>query len=306
MVDSMGADENQARLVAVPTGASELLPGVYLFTPPVSDAAPCIFDVPRSGREYPPGFHTAAPFNDVHFLVSHYVEEIWGLAPQFGNGLLYALFVNNYIDANRAEDDIDPALLTGAWPFALRPTTKSTKNGMGLIHSRVRSHQLYPDGLSVDEVKRRIEGYWRPYHRKLAELIQAHRARAGVAFHVSCHCMGTIAPQGAFNAGKRRADFCLGDRDGTTSSPEFVDTIASALRRRGFTVSFNDAFKGAESVRLHGNRAGGVHSVQIEVIKELFMDEESFARKPDFVQFQRDLGIVAAEIADYARSKAKA
>lgn len=286
-------------------GTAAYRPGVFSYAAPIGDIAPCIFDVPRSGREYPPGFHTAAPFNDVHFLVSHYVEEIWGLAPQSGSGLLYALFVNNYIDANRGLDDIDQALLEAPWPAPLNPTEKSVRLGMGLIHGKVRGHPLHSGRLSIEEVRHRIEGYWRPYHDHLAALIAEQRESAGVAFHLSCHCMGTVGPATAHDFGKRRADFCLGDRDGTTSSRAFVDMVAEALRRRGFSVSFNDPFKGAESIRLHGRPDAGVHSVQIEVIKELFMDEESFQRRPDFAQLRAGLGEVAGEIAAYARNQSR-
>jgi N-formylglutamate deformylase len=283
----------------------EFKPGVYLYTPPKGASAPSIFDVPRSGREYPLGFHSTAPFNDVHFLVSQYVEEVWGLAPESGSGLLYATFVNNWIDANRGEADIDPELLLERWPKPLEPTEKSSHLGMGLIHSKARGHRLYPDGLSVAEVQHRIENYWRPYHTKLAALLAERHAKAGVAFHLSCHCMGTIGPITAHDHGQRRKDFCLSDRDGTTSSREFMEVIAEAMRKRGYTVTFNDPFKGAESVRLHGKPEAGIHSVQIEVIKELFMNEESFVKKPDFDRVRGDMGGVAADIAAYARSQAR-
>jgi N-formylglutamate deformylase len=281
----------------------EVVRGVYNYTQPIGAPAPSIFDIPRSGREYPPGFYSTAPFNDVHFLVSHYVEEIWGLAPRSGSGLLYALFVNNYIDANRSEHDIDPDVVNERWPDFIEPTEKSSKLGMGLIHTKVRGHVLHLKKLSVEEIRHRIEGYWRPYHNKLAALIEERRRRAGVAYHLSCHCMGTVGPSTAHDYGKRRADFCLSDRDGTTSSRDFIEMIAASLRKRGYGVTFNDPFKGAESIRLHGKPHAGVHSVQIEVIKELFMDEETFERKPDFTRVQTDLGEVAADIAAYARSE---
>ena len=114
----------------------EYKPGVYLYTPPQGPVAPSIFDVPRSGREYPPGFHNAVPFNEVHFLVSHYVEEIWALAPATGSGLLYATFVNNWIDANRAENDIDPSVLLEPWPGPIALSAESNRIGMGLIHTK--------------------------------------------------------------------------------------------------------------------------------------------------------------------------
>jgi N-formylglutamate deformylase len=288
-----------------PNTRIEYVPGVFTYTPPTEPVSPLIFDVPRSGREYPPGFHTEVPFHKLHFLVSHYVEELWARVPESGSGLLYALFVNNYIDANRGELDIDASLLTEPWPTQLEPTEKSGDLGMGLIHSKARGYRIHTGKLKVSEVKYRIEKYWRPYHARLAELIAEIQRDFGVAFHLSCHCMGTIGPDHASDRGLRRADFCLGDRNGETSSPEFVEIVANALRARGYSVSFNTPFKGAEAVRRHGRPDAGVHSVQVEVVKELFMDEESFQRKADFDVVQADLAAVASDVASYTRSQSR-
>lgn len=288
----------------IQSSPTEVRPGVYNYWAPEAFPAPCIFDVPRSGREYPPGFFTTLPFNTVHFLVSHYVEELWSLAPKSGSGLLYALFVNNYIDANRSEFDIEADLLAEPWPGPLKPTSMSTVTGMGLIHSRARGSMLRSEKLAVAEVQHRIGRYWRPYHDRLAQLIAERRNFAKAAFHLSCHCMGTYGPPTAHDSGKKRADFCLGDYYGATSSRDFVDVVAQILRARGFTVSLNDPFAGAECVRRHGRPDAGVHSVQIEVIKGLFMEEESFRKKPCFNEVQDALGVAAAEIAGYARSYA--
>jgi N-formylglutamate deformylase len=241
----------------------------------------------------------------VHFLVSHYVEEIWSLAPKTGSGLLYASFVNNYIDANRSERDIEADLLAEPWPGPLEPSAMSSVLGMGLIHSKARGQPLRSEKLPVAEVQYRIEHYWRPYHDRLSQLIAERRRAANAAFHLSCHCMGTIGPATAHDHGKRRADFCLSDYNGVTSSREFVDVIANSLKGRGFSVSFNDPFVGAECIRRHGRPESGIHSVQIEVIKELFMEEESFRRKPCFDEIKEALGVVSSDIAKYARSFVK-
>ena len=279
--------------------------GVYLYTPPAGTPAPVVFDVPRSGREYPSAFRTDAPFAEVHFMVSMHVEELWGLAPEAGCGLLHATFPNNWIDANRGLADLDPDLLDEPWPDPLAPTDKSARLGLGLIHSRTYGgHALQPRKLTVAEVRQRIDTCWRPYHDRLAALIADQRRAAGVAFHLSCHCMGTIGPATAHDHGQRRRDFCLSDRDGATSSRGFIDAVAAAIRSHGYSVSINDPFKGAESIRLHGDPAGGVHSVQIETIKELFFSEATFEKKPEFDRVRSDMGKVAAEIAAYARSQA--
>ncbi len=283
----------------------ERCPGVFLYTPPIGTPTPVVFDVPRSGREYPSGFRTDAPFADVHFMVSMHVEELWGLAPEAGCGLLQATFPNNWIDANRGLADLDPDLLAEPWPDPLAPTDKSARLGLGLIHSRTYTgHALQPRKLTVAEVNERIDTCWRPYHDRLEALIAAQREAAGVAFHLSCHCMGTIGPVTAHDHGQRRRDFCLSDRDGMTSSRGFIDAVAAALRSHGYSVSINDPFKGAESIRLHGNPAAGVHSVQIETIKELFFSEATFEKKPEFDRVRADMGKVAAEIAAYAHAQA--
>lgn len=282
----------------------ELVKGVYLYTPPAEPRAPVVFEVPRSGREYPPGFHSSAPFAAVHALTSMYVEEMWGLAPNAGCGLLFATFSNNWIDANRALDDIDPALVDG-WPEPVAPSAKSGR-GMGLFHATVKGgFRLHDRKLTVAEARDRIDNYWRPYHDRLAALIFAERRRAGVAFHLSCHSMTTIGPADFHDHGRRRKEFCLSDLDGATTDPDFMQAIADEIRRLGYGVTFNDPFKGNESIRRHANPRGGVHSVQIEMIRGMYYDEETFEKRPDFDRIRGDLGRIAGRIADYARSRAR-
>jgi N-formylglutamate deformylase len=282
----------------------EFLRGVYWYEPPHGTPAPVVFDVPRSGREYPEDFQTSAPFANVHFLTSMYVEELWGLAPQAGCGLLYATFNNNWIDANRAVNDIDPSLLADAWPTPLNPSDKSLRLGNGLIHSKVREDlPLQPRKLTVADVQHRIDKYWVPYHSRLGSLMGDAREQFGIAYHMSCHCMGTIGPATSHDYGRRRQEFCLGDRDGQTCDPEILDVLAAEMRRLGYGVTFNDPFKGAESINMHADKGQGIHSVQIEMIKGMYMDEDTFQKKPDFDRIRSDLGTIAKAVADWALSK---
>src|SRR6185295_9307436 len=92
---------------------------------PAGNAVPVIVDVSRSGRTYPPDYRSPLPFNTVHDNVSMYVDEIWQAAPKFGATMVYALFPNTYIDANRHELDIDPDLIDGTWPVPLEFVSKS-------------------------------------------------------------------------------------------------------------------------------------------------------------------------------------
>ena len=79
----------------------------------------------------------------------------------------------------------------------------------------------------------------------------------------------------ADDPGRARADFVLGDRDGTTCAPEFTRLVADTLRDLGYAVAINDPYKGVEIVRRHGRPAENRHSLQIEINRTLYMDEDA-------------------------------
>jgi hypothetical protein len=108
-------------------------PGILYRIDPSHNPAPLVFDIPRSGREYPNDFRSPAAFNEVKSSISMYVEELYNQAPKNGACWLFACFPNAYIDANRHARDIDPALIDGELETPFEPTEKS-KFGVGLIH----------------------------------------------------------------------------------------------------------------------------------------------------------------------------
>jgi N-formylglutamate amidohydrolase len=281
-----------------------IIPGVLIRHDPVRNAVPLVFDVPRSGCHYPNDFNPVAPFRAIHEWVSKHVEELYGLSPQKGATLLFASFANSYIDANRNLLDIDPSLIDGEWPAPLQPGDKSTRLGIGLIHKVASGDiQLYDRKLSVAEVQHRIDHYYKPYHAELTGIIDRGLAEHGAAWHLSCHCMATIGPDYSHDKGKRRAQFCISDRDGTTSDPEFLEVVVGAFRQLGYSVSVNDPFKGAESIRMHGNPGKGVSSLQIEMVKGLYLEDDNFTKSARFDRVQQDLGRFAGIVADYVRTK---
>ena len=104
--------------------------------------------------------------------------------------------------------------------------------------------------------------------------------------------------------GRERAEFVLGDRDGTTCEPEFTAFVAATLSAMGYEVAINDPYKGVELVRKHGRPAERRHSLQIEVNRRLYMDEVSLARTAGFGALQADLTRLIAALADYVRARA--
>ena len=283
----------------------EQLAGVYTLKTPLEARAPLLVEVPRSGREYPNDFRVSASFEVLHAYVSMYVEEIYGLAPEAGAQLFWANFPNSFVDANRPVDDIDPELLADEWPTPVNPTDKSLRLGTGLIHKWGRADQpLYDRKLGVDEVKRRIDGYYVPYHEKLGELIDAVADEYGASWHFSCHCMATVGPHYAHDKGLRRRDICLSDLNGLTTDPEFMQISREAFEAQGFTVSFNDPFVGNVCIGRHSDVARGRNSIQIEMTKGLYMNEATFEKLPCFDEVRTRFGAVLGTIAGYCRDKA--
>ena len=281
-------------------------PGVLRRVDPLRNPAPLVFDIPRSGRDYPNDFRSPAGFNEVKSSISMYVGELYNQAPEHGASWLFACFPNAYIDANRHERDIDPGLIDGELEAAFEPTEKS-KLGVGLIHRfcDLTGAPLQQEPLSVTDLRRRLDGFYWPYHHELAAIIRDMRDQTGVAFHVSCHSMASVARPVSHDAGQPRSDFDIGDGHGMTCDRGFVDTVIQFLAAFGYDVTLNKHFAGAESIHKHSDPANGVHSLQIETRRGLYMNEATYEKRSDFETVRGHLGQLAAHLADYARQNTR-
>jgi N-formylglutamate amidohydrolase len=274
-------------------------PGIFIRHDPDTDPVPVVVDVSRSGREYPPEFRSPIPFTTLHDNVSMYVEELWAAAPSFGATLLYCSFPNTFIDVNRTTKDLDPAVIEGEWPTLLDPSPVAVR-GLGLIKTKSRyGEALQERKLSVGEITERLVKYYDPYHRELGRVIDERHQRFGLVRQLSCHCMSATGAPTHADAGAERADFCVGDVNGTTSSPEFVEFVVAALRGYGYSVTVNDPYYGDELNSRYGAPGKGIDSVMIEINKKLFMDTKTFRRTEGFGALKKDLDrLLQAIVAD--------
>jgi N-formylglutamate deformylase len=296
------------------TMTSTVLPSVSTPFPPYTlrlpeiDAIPLVCDSPHSGVLYPQDFGYALPFDKLRAGEDTDVHVLWHSLPSVGATLLAAEFPRSYIDPNRDLEDMDPALLEAPWPTPLSPSEK-TRLGIGLIW-----RDSGPDGrkpiydrlLSVAEVQNRITTYHAPYHAAMREHIESAYARFGAVWHLNLHSMPANAYEGLQIKSKTRlADFVLGDRDGTTAAPEFTALVADALRRRGFTVAINDPYKGVALIARLGRPAERRHSLQVELHRGLYMNEDTRERNGGFTALQTALTEVSKDIATYVKEQVK-
>lgn len=262
-----------------------------------------LYDSPHSGRYYPPDFRLGAPLAEIRKGEDAYVDEL--LLPAVAEGA--ALLVNNYprcyIDVNRAVTDIDPSQLGDVWPGALAPTEKS-RRGLGLIRRYVTpgvEAQAAP--LTAAEVQRRIETVYVPYHAALDALVAELRTAAPV-LHIDWHSMKSVGnemtPDGA---GAKRADFVVSDGRGTTADADLTATIVDALRERGYSVTVNDPYTGGTIVKRIGDPDGGIHSIQVEINRRLYLDESTVTKTPGTEVLAESLRELTAHLTSVVRRR---
>jgi len=275
----------------------------FLRHDPAGPPIALVLDSPHSGEQYPEDFEHLPPREIVRRAEDTHVARLWGAAPGLGATLLEARFPRAYIDANRGLADIDTELLSDAWPDPIAPSRK-TQQGIGLVWRLARGGTpMYARKLSSAEVRARIDGYWRPYHAALDDAMDARHRMFGGVWHINCHSMPAVGDALSDDPGRERADFVLGDRDGTTCEPAFTKLVADTVRALGYSVAVNDPYKGVEIVRRHGRPGENRHSLQIELKRTLYMDEESLVPNAGYEKLQRDLAHLAGVLADFVRSR---
>ena len=279
------------------------IPGVLYRVAPVGPAIPLVLDSPHSGTHYPDDFRPAAPFSLVRKAEDSHIDDIFGVAPELGATLIAAHFPRAYLAPNRALTDIDPDLLAEPWPEPISPGEK-TRGGIGLIwRLAAPGVPMYDRKLTVAETKARIERYWRPYHAEIETAIEQAYDAHGAVWHINCHSMKSVSDGRGKQKGRRRADFVLGDRDGTTCDRAFTEFVAERLRAKGYGVAINDPYKGVELVRVHGRPNERRHSLQIEINRGLYMDEDTWERSANYGRLRFDVSELLREVAEWVRAQ---
>jgi N-formylglutamate deformylase len=267
---------------------------VLILHGPARPVQPLVLDSPHSGFRFPSNFDAIVSEFDLRDGEDCFVDDLYSPAAERGIPLLAAQFPRTFLDPNRHAGDIDLALMEGEhWPHEHVPSGKA-RIGKALIWRTLDDGRpIYGRRLGVDEVLQRIARYHRPYHEALRSLLDAAHAAFGVVVHLNCHSMNAVSGvmgEGADGrAGQPRADFVLGDRDGTSCAPALTAFVRDTLAAKGYEVKVNDPYKGVELVRAYADPAVGRHSLQIEVNKRLYMDQATRSRHAGFARVQADL-----------------
>jgi N-formylglutamate amidohydrolase len=277
------------------TEAEELSP--FRLLAPERPFAPVIFTSAHSGRVYSTDLMAGVRLCALSLRRSEdcFVDELFSAAPAHGSPLLAANFPRAFCDANREAWELDPAMFSERLPDWVNTTSSRVSAGLGTIAKVVASGEsIYSEKLPFAEAERRIFTYWRPFHDKLARLIEDIRARFGYCLVIDCHSMPSNG-QGKRASG-RPIDFVLGDLHGSACASRVTRAAEAVLTGKRYLVRRNDPYAGGFITRHYGRPADDVHVLQIEIARALYMNEARIERSPDFPFVQRQISDLVAAL----------
>ena len=265
---------------------------------PAALRGPVAFNSPHSGRIYPPAFLAAARLEIATLRRSEdsFVDELLAGVVRRGHPLMRAHFPRCYVDVNREPYELDPRMFDGRLPSFANTRSMRVAGGLGTVARVVgEAQEIYDDRLPVGEAIRRIEGLYKPYHRALRRLMTRIHRDFGAAVLIDCHSMPSAA--GAREE-RPRADVVLGDRYGTSCAEVVSETMERVFRDLGYTIHRNKPYAGGFITEHYGNPAAGLHAVQLEMNRSLYMDERRYERIASFARLAADLETVAERLAE--------
>ncbi len=265
---------------------------------PDRQAVPLVFASPHSGRNYPPGFVAATRLDPLSLRRSEdcFVDELFEAAPSLGVPLLSATFPRAFCDPNREAWELDPAMFHETLPDWVNTTSPRVVAGLGTIARVVGSGEtIYREKLRFSDAEERIKGCWQPFHDRLQDTIRTTLAQFGRCLLIDCHSM-----PGTSMAPKTPADFVLGDAHGTACAPRTTRRVERVLSGMGYQVRHNDPYAGGYITRHYGRPREGVHVLQLEINRRLYMDEALIERLPRFGRLKDDMTALIKALVAYA------
>lgn len=279
---------------------------VYEILRPQRQTVPLVFASPHSGRDYPGAFVAGSALDPILLRRSEdsFVDEIFGAAPELGAPLLRALFPRAFVDPNREPYELDPAMFEDQLPSFANTKSPRVQAGLGTIARVVANGaEIYGGKLRYAEAQGRINLFYKPYHAALERLIDETRAQFGFCILIDCHSMPSIGGPTDNDPGQARVDFILGDCFGVSCSARLTEVTEFELSRLGYMVTRNNPYAGGFTTRHYGRPRNGVHALQIEINRTLYMVEERIEPIAYLATLRTHMSALIEALARFARTE---
>ena len=242
---------------------------------------PLVFNSPHSGRIYPERFLAMTRLDHLSIRQSEdaWVDELFARAPHLGAPMLRAHFPRAYLDVNREPWELDPTMFVEPLSDRFNTTSPRVAAGLGTLARVVAENKpIYRDRLTLDDARMRIEGIYHPYHAALQKLLSEAISAFGVALLIDCHSMPRITRAND----KAAPDIVLGDRYGTTCGTGLIDLAEMVFAGAGLRVARNRPYAGGFIARTYGRPQHGIHALQVEISRHLYMNEVTLEKNVGF------------------------
>jgi N-formylglutamate amidohydrolase len=273
------------------------VPPPFEIVEPPQWRAPIIFNSPHSGSVYPDDFLIASRIDlpTLRRSEDSFMDELIADLSRRGFPVVRVNFPRSYVDVNREPYELDPRMFSGRLPSFANTRSMRVAGGLGTIPRVVGDGQeIYRERLAVDDALSRIETLYKPYHRALRRLINRVHQSFGTVVVVDCHSMPSI---GVSRDEPRRPDVVIGDRYGTSCAPLLPDMVEATMGRLGYSVGRNKPYAGGFITEHYGNPASGLHAIQLELNRAIYMDERRREKGPRFAQVAADFAKLADALA---------
>jgi N-formylglutamate deformylase len=265
---------------------------------PRAYTAPVLFNSPHSGSTYPRAFLASSRLDVATLRRSEdsFVDALVSGVVRHGFPLMRAHFPRCFVDVNREPYELDPRMFEGRLPSFANTRSMRVAGGLGTVARVVGdAHEIYDQRIPVDDALQRIESLYKPYHRALRRLFTKMHRDFGAAMLVDVHSM----PSSSGHKDERpRPEFVLGDRYGTSCVGVVAETVEKTLRTLGYTVSRNKPYAGGFITEHYGNPAAGLHAIQLEINRALYLDEARYERIGGFNRLAADLETLARRLGE--------
>jgi N-formylglutamate amidohydrolase len=254
---------------------------------------------PHSGRHYPADLVSTSRLDATALRRSEdaFMDQLIGAGPELGMDLLTASYARAYVDVNRDPAELDPALFHDS-PLAIAKPSARVQAGLGVLPRVVGvGLDIYPRRISYDDALSRIRAIHVPYHASLSQQLVETKRRHGFAVLLDWHSMpsGAVLNARSHN-GRSSPRVVLGDLNGCACAPQVTEAVLHAFERRGFPVSVNDPYAGGYTTQRYGRPQDGIHVVQVELDRTLYMDELRIKPNGGFAGLRETLTTILAEL----------
>ena len=263
--------------------------------------APVIFASPHSGKIYPETLLTqlTVPVEDLQRTEDAFVDELYASADRLGGILLTANYARTFVDLNRDARELDADMFENGLPRTAGLPSPRVKAGLGCLpRVGASGREIYAGRISREDGRYRLEEIHDRYHHALQSEIDRLKTDWSDIFLIDCHSMPSRQP-----GRSSMPDIVLGDRFGSSCSARLTSLVERHFRREGLSVTRNAPYAGGYTTRRYGRPRRGVHVLQIELNRALYMNEMAVEKSSGFAATEMQVNGLVETILDFAHQE---